>query len=219
MSEPGDELYPIEEQPPEKASLSRSPYVALGVAAVVVATVFATVAALASGGGDADQSQPEPVNRETIEMTTVDEDGTTRVTTTVVTTTPTTTTPTTTTTTKKKTTTTTTTQPVTTTTTTTPPPVPKPPVANFGSDCPAGGKACNFDAGGSSDPEGGNLTYSWNFGDGSGGGGGVTVSHTYAAAGTYTVKLVVTDPQGLSATTSKSVTITEPPTPPGTTTP
>ena len=219
MSEPGDELYPIEEQPPEKAGLSRSPYVALGVAAVVVATAFATVAALASGGEN-DQSQPEPVNNETIEMTTVDENGTTRVTTTVVTPTTTTTTPTTTTTTKKKTTTTTPPQRTTTTTTTPPPPAPKPPVAKFDAGCTDESKSCSFDGGGSSDPEGGNLTYSWNFGDGSGGGGGVVVSHTYAAAGTYTVKLTVTDQQGLSNTTSKSVTITEPPTPPaGTTTP
>ena len=42
------------------------------------------------------------------------------------------------------------------------------------------------DAGTSSDPEAGALTYAWDFGDGATG-TGVTASHTYASAGTYTV--------------------------------
>lgn len=47
-----------------------------------------------------------------------------------------------------------------------------------------------FDGGGSMDPDGDALQYSWSFGDGSTG-VGPTVSHTYASAGTYTVTLTV----------------------------
>ncbi|MDQ1597113.1 MAG: hypothetical protein QOI70_537, partial [Microbacteriaceae bacterium] len=48
--------------------------------------------------------------------------------------------------------------------------------------------------------------YAWNFGDGSSG-AGITASHTYAAAGDYTVSLTVTDNGGLTATASKPVTV------------
>jgi PKD repeat protein len=50
------------------------------------------------------------------------------------------------------------------------------------------------------------VSYEWHFGDGHSA-VGPTVSHDYAAAGTYTVVLKVTDNFGLSAVTSKSVTI------------
>ncbi len=56
------------------------------------------------------------------------------------------------------------------------------------------GYPTTFDGTGSSDPESGALTYSWDFGDATAFGSGATPSHTYAAAGDYTVTLTVTDP-------------------------
>lgn len=50
------------------------------------------------------------------------------------------------------------------------------------------------------------LTYAWNFGDGSTG-TGVSVSHAYAAAGTYNVQLIVTDPLGLADTVTTTATV------------
>lgn len=67
----------------------------------------------------------------------------------------------------------------------------------------------SVDASGSSDAEGA-LTYAWTFGDG-GTATGVTASHTYAAAGTFTVNLTVTDSAGQTAATSQTVTTTTPP--------
>jgi PKD repeat protein len=65
-----------------------------------------------------------------------------------------------------------------------------------------------FNGATSSDPDNNlPLTYAWTFGDGATG-SGVTPSHTYAAAGSYTVTLVVTDALGLaSAPASTSATI------------
>jgi PKD repeat protein len=70
------------------------------------------------------------------------------------------------------------------------------PVATFTSTC--NGLTCTFDGTGSSDPDGTITRYVWSFGDGgwaySGGGAGLGAirSHTFAAAGTYTVTLYVT---------------------------
>lgn len=50
----------------------------------------------------------------------------------------------------------------------------------------------NVDASASSDPQGDNLTYSWNFGDGNTA-SGVTASNTYANQGAYTITLTVSD--------------------------
>lgn len=62
------------------------------------------------------------------------------------------------------------------------------------------------DASGSTDPDGTIATYAWEYGDGATG-SGATTSHTYAAAGTYTVKLTVTDDRGGKATATRDVTV------------
>ena len=83
----------------------------------------------------------------------------------------------------------------------------QPPVAAFSSSCNA--LTCNFTST-SSDPDGSIASYSWTFGDG-GTSTAQNPSHTYAAGGTYTVTLRVTDNQGAqSTTTSKTVTVTAP---------
>jgi PKD repeat protein len=80
----------------------------------------------------------------------------------------------------------------------------QPPVATFSAT--AVGASATVDASGSSDPEGSALTYAWTFGDGATG-SGVTASHIYAAAGTYTVTLTVTDAGGRSSTLAQPVTV------------
>lgn len=63
----------------------------------------------------------------------------------------------------------------------------------------------------SSAPPGRTITsYSWNWGDGTPAGSGVTATHPYANGGTYTVTLTVTDSLGLTASTSKNVTVAPP---------
>lgn len=64
------------------------------------------------------------------------------------------------------------------------------PEASFVSGCT--GLACDFDASASSDADGAVTSYVWDFGDGETG-RFVTASHTFAAAGSYEVKLTVTD--------------------------
>ncbi|WP_040583528.1 PKD domain-containing protein, partial [Sedimentibacter sp. B4] len=53
--------------------------------------------------------------------------------------------------------------------------------------------------------DGDSLTYAWDFGDG-GNGTGATASHTYGSAGTYDVKLTVSDGQATD-TVTHSVTV------------
>ncbi|MBV1851602.1 PQQ-dependent sugar dehydrogenase [Catellatospora tritici] len=64
----------------------------------------------------------------------------------------------------------------------------------------------NFSSAGSSDPEGGALSYLWTFGDGTTS-TAANPSKTYSANGTYTPTLKVTDPGGLSGTASLVITV------------
>ena len=95
------------------------------------------------------------------------------------------------------------------------PPVPNnPPLANAGPDqTVAVGDPVTFYGSASSDPDGDPLAYSWDLGD-STVGSGVTVTHTYSAAGTYSVTLTVSDGE-LSATDTALVTVNLSPPAPG----
>jgi PKD repeat protein len=70
----------------------------------------------------------------------------------------------------------------------------------------------SFDGSGSYDPDSPNapnkgiVSYVWDFGDGSGG-TGVKVSHTYSKAGTFTVKLTVTDDEGTTGSTTTQINV------------
>jgi chitodextrinase len=69
------------------------------------------------------------------------------------------------------------------------------------------GTPATFGGGASGDPDGSIVGYAWSFGDGTPVQPGVAPSHTYPAAGTYTVTLTVTDDAGEAASVSGSVTV------------
>jgi PKD repeat protein len=81
------------------------------------------------------------------------------------------------------------------------------PTASFTVSCNQ--NVCGFDGRGSTDENAPTLTYSWNFGNGRTGSGAVPTL-TYTSAGTFTVTLTVRDEYGLTGTTTRTVTITEP---------
>ncbi len=83
----------------------------------------------------------------------------------------------------------------------------QPPTASFSTS--ATGLTMAADGTGSFDPDGTIASYAWDFGD-STTGTGATTSHKYAAAGTYTVTLRVTDNIGASNSTTRSVSIVDP---------
>ena len=64
----------------------------------------------------------------------------------------------------------------------------------------------SFDAAGSHDPDGTITSYVWSFGDGTSG-AGAYIEHTYAAAKTYTVSLLVTDDEGATAQAATAVQV------------
>ena len=87
----------------------------------------------------------------------------------------------------------------------------KPPVADAGPDqLTQSLTTISFDGSGSSDPDGIITSYAWNFGDG-GFASGASVSHTYSAAGSYTVTLTVLDNGGLTASDTATVQVTNRP--------
>jgi hypothetical protein len=69
------------------------------------------------------------------------------------------------------------------------------------------GASVSFSGAGSSDTDGSIASYAWSFGDGSTA-TGASVSHTFAAAGTFAVRLTVTDNAGATGTRDLSVTVT-----------
>ena len=71
----------------------------------------------------------------------------------------------------------------------------------------AEGDSATFDASGSVDPNGTIASYAWDFGDGSSG-SGVSVSHTFAQDGVFTVRVTVTDNDGLSDSATFTVNVT-----------
>ena len=62
---------------------------------------------------------------------------------------------------------------------------------------------CSFDGTGSIDNDGTISLYDWSFGDGNSGSNS-TENHTYTAAGSYTVRLTVTDDLGATGFTGKT---------------
>jgi len=98
--------------------------------------------------------------------------------------------------------------PVTATATTQPEPAGNnPPTATFTTSCNV--RTCAVNSTGTSDTDGGIRSYSWNWGDGTALSTGASPSaHVYAAAGTYTITLVVTDNWGRTTTVTRGVTVT-----------
>ena len=70
------------------------------------------------------------------------------------------------------------------------------------------GLSCRFDATRSSDSDGAVVAYSWDLGDGTASAQPIT-THAYAAAGTYTVTLTVTDDRGATSQATLEVTVAD----------
>lgn len=88
-----------------------------------------------------------------------------------------------------------------------------PPIAQAGQDQQVVvGQAINFDASDSSDPDGDELTYYWDFGDGQEA-PGLTPVYNYREPGTYNATLTVSDGT-VSAADTLQVTVTKPNSPP-----
>ena len=88
------------------------------------------------------------------------------------------------------------------------PPANVPPTALFTFSCT--GLACTFNAAGSSDSDGTIGSYAWTFGDGTTGSGVGPFTKTYAAGGSYTVALTVTDDDNATGATSQVVAVIAP---------
>jgi DNA/RNA endonuclease G (NUC1) len=85
----------------------------------------------------------------------------------------------------------------------------QPPIAVVGSPVSGvEGQPIGFDASASVDPNGSIVSYAWAFGDGATG-SGATPSHTYAAFGDYTARVVLTDNDGLVDTAYVAVSVAQ----------
>ena len=81
------------------------------------------------------------------------------------------------------------------------------PVAAFTSPCTQ--RTCTFNGSSSTTPAGTTITnYSWNYGDGTSATGATPAAKTYAANGTYTVVLTVTNSAGATDTETRAITVT-----------
>jgi PKD repeat protein len=69
---------------------------------------------------------------------------------------------------------------------------------------------CTFDGSQSTDTNGQIVSWAWDFGDGTTGTGNGGDQHTYTSAGTYTVRLTVTDNEGATGTLTKLIAVAEP---------
>lgn len=72
------------------------------------------------------------------------------------------------------------------------------------------GANVTFDGTGSFDPDGSIASYSWDFGDGTEAVTGDTVTHVFRNAGTYEVRLVVTDDRGVIGTATQTIEVVAP---------
>jgi len=78
------------------------------------------------------------------------------------------------------------------------------PVASF--TYTINGPSVRFNASSSYDPDGQIISWQWEFGDATNG-SGEEITHVYAAPGTYTVTLTVTDNDGLTDSVSHNITV------------
>ncbi len=81
----------------------------------------------------------------------------------------------------------------------------EPPTASYTYTC--AGLTCDFDGSDSTDDRG-IASYAWDFGDGTTA-TGPTAQHTFAAGGSYTVSLTVTDSDGITDTQSQAVVVAD----------
>ncbi|WP_347756837.1 PKD domain-containing protein [Agrococcus sp. ProA11] len=93
-----------------------------------------------------------------------------------------------------------------------PPPANEPPAAVIGTPT-IDDLTVSLTGAASSDPDGTVVSHAWLFGDGTGA-AGPTTTHTYGAAGSYTITLTVTDDAGATASATRAVTVSSAPPPP-----
>ena len=87
-----------------------------------------------------------------------------------------------------------------------PPPGNNPPTASFSFSCTL--LDCSFDASTSTDSDGSIAGYNWNFDDGNSA-SGETSNNSFAASGSYSVTLTVTDNEGATNANTQIVTVTD----------
>ncbi|MFP5298685.1 MAG: S8 family serine peptidase [Actinomycetota bacterium] len=82
-----------------------------------------------------------------------------------------------------------------------------PTAAISGPSTAATGNQVTFDGSGSFDPDGTITSYTWDFGDGSEPVSGATASHVFSNAGTYEVRLVVSDDKGVVGSVTQTIDV------------